>query len=143
MLLSDNQVIYADVLAALHRTCFERPWDTSAFKALLVLPTTVVWLEKECFLVCSHVLDEMEILTIGVAPSARRQGRGRALLNQMVTYAREHQVSRIFLEVSVENEAAYRLYTQNGFECTGRRKQYYQTEHGLVDAFCLTQKILP
>jgi ribosomal protein S18 acetylase RimI-like enzyme len=49
---------------------------------------------------------------IGVVPSARRRGVGRALMEAVLAEA----PSRVTLEVIVENEPARRLYEQLGFE---------------------------
>ncbi len=49
---------------------------------------------------------------IGVIPSARRRGVGRALMEALLAVA----PPRVTLEVIVENEPARRLYEQLGFE---------------------------
>ena len=141
MSVVSGQISYAPVIADMHAVCFETPWTEAELQTLLALPTTVAWLTEQGFLLCSRVLDEMEILTVGVLPPYRRQGVAHALLQEMITYAKERGITRIFLEVSAENRAAQGLYRKVGFQQTGRRQGYYRTAKGPTDALCLTLSI--
>jgi ribosomal-protein-alanine N-acetyltransferase len=69
--------------------------------------------------------DEAEILTLAVAPEARRTGLGRALLDAACEAARAAGAVRLFLEVSATNQAARALYDAAGFQQIGRRRRYY------------------
>lgn len=70
--------------------------------------------------------DEAEILSIGVARRARRQGCARAMLGVIAETARGEGVRSLFLEVDVANAAATILYQSLNFEKVGRRKRYYK-----------------
>lgn len=70
--------------------------------------------------------EEAEILTIGVDPRVRRAGCAKALLEAIISAAREVGVRRLFLEVDVANNDAVALYRGRGFEQVGRRKRYYK-----------------
>lgn len=131
----------AQILAAIHRACFETPWSEKSFQELLLLPTTFGWLSEDGFLLCSHTFDEMEILTICTRPQKRRQGLAKELINHMLEYAKIHQVHKIFLEVSQKNEAAKALYFSVGFEINAVRKNYYKTSNGFTDALCMMKII--
>jgi ribosomal-protein-alanine N-acetyltransferase len=50
---------------------------------------------------------------------------GAALLDAAMTEAAARGVAAIFLEVSVGNEAARKLYARAGFTEVGRRARYY------------------
>ncbi len=128
---------YIAAAAALHETSFDFPWDEKSFADLLVLPTTIGWIEERGLLLCSEIAGEMEILTLCTHPNARRQGVADTFLTLLKTYARERSVTRIFLEVSVLNTAAQKLYEKHGFSEIGRRKNYYKTRAGMVDAVCM------
>ncbi len=138
MLVSDPTPAIIERLARRHALCFERPWTVAEMTDLVRLPTTRYWDRDGGFLLCTHVADEMEILTIGVVPDHRRHGIAWALLQDMISYARTQRVGRIFLEVSEANVPARTLYERAGFVQTGRRKAYYQTGAGMTDALCLT-----
>ena len=65
--------------------------------------------------------DEAELLNLGVAPSARRQGVASALLREL----RRNCAGEIFLEVAEPNSAAIALYRKHGWEPVAVRKNYY------------------
>ena len=54
----------------------------------------------------------------------------------------KNKISHIFLEVSIKNIPAQKLYQKFNFVQTGIRKNYYQTNDGKTDALCLTREIL-
>jgi ribosomal-protein-alanine N-acetyltransferase len=77
------------------------------------------------FLVARHLPSEWELENIVVAPTSRRKGLGKRLLDTLLSAVRETNSSAIFLEVRESNAAARTLYEKASFEPTGRRKSYY------------------
>jgi [ribosomal protein S18]-alanine N-acetyltransferase len=77
------------------------------------------------FLVAQRVDAEWELENIAVTGTARRQGLGTRLLDELVAHARSKQGSGIFLEVRESNHGARALYWKAGFEEAGTRKSYY------------------
>jgi len=77
------------------------------------------------FLVARYLPPEWELENIVVAPTVRRTGIGRQLMDTLVLQARQTNGTAIFLEVRASNSAARRLYEKLGFMETGRRKAYY------------------
>ena len=69
-----------------------------------------------------------------VEAGRRRQGIGRALLEQAVEWAREVGVAKLELHVFPYNEPAIRLYERFGFEREGVRRRHYRRGDELVDA---------
>jgi ribosomal-protein-alanine N-acetyltransferase len=127
----------ARVLAALHRECFQRPWDEAAMAQFTSAPATLCLIGSVGdgvssvvggLLIARKADDEAEILTFGVAPPCRNQGLGRALLQTAVERLRASGAKRLFLEVADGNEAALRLYRSCGAAPVGRRQVYY--DHG-------------
>ena len=57
-----------------------------------------------------------------VEPGWRRRGVGRALLQEVFSWAREHELSRLGLWAPVHSAAALALYAQAGFRGTGKRR---------------------
>ena len=136
----------ADALTRLHASCFEHGWSRRDFSDLLALSTSVGLVagpaEQEVgFILLSDVAGEAEILTLGVAPAARRQGLGRQLLEAATAQMRQRGVSRLFLEVAADNPAAITLYDRAGFIQVGRRKSYYERPEGRVDAFIMARDL--
>ena len=125
----------------LHQACFDEGWSEKEFECLLQLPTTKLWMNEAALLLCSHVADEMEILTIGVLPKMRRQHLAQNLLLEMEGYAQKNGVKKIFLEVAEDNIPAQKLYSRCGFVQMGIRKNYYKRPQKRIDALCFIKKI--
>jgi ribosomal protein S18 acetylase RimI-like enzyme len=60
---------------------------------------------------------------IGVDPSARKQGLGRALLSEFIESARGRKFSTVELSVEADNADAIALYTKTGFEIIASFKE--------------------
>jgi ribosomal-protein-alanine N-acetyltransferase len=78
------------------------------------------------FLMAQAIGTDCEIENIVVAESERRRGLGSRLVQEFKRIASARAVANIFLEVRESNQAAIRLYVQNGFRQEGRRKDYYR-----------------
>jgi ribosomal-protein-alanine N-acetyltransferase len=89
------------------------------------------------YAVLRPVLDEAELLNIGVAAGQQRKGLGRALLGDMLGLARDRNMRRVFLEVRLSNTAALALYRGTGFGEIGVRRDYYQNSSGSEDAITM------
>lgn len=122
-------------LHALYEECFEEPFAEASFRTLLASPgmwAALAWRADDGgpvpvgFAVARVAADEAEVISIGVAPAARRRGVGAALLADVMARAVAHGAVRIFLEVAEDNAAAIALYVSAGFEKVGRRPGYYQ-----------------
>ena len=72
------------------------------------------------------VVDEMHIVTLAVAPEARRQGIAEALLLSVLDLAITSNVRAVTLEVRASNLAAQELYRKYGFQRQGLRPNYYE-----------------
>jgi ribosomal-protein-alanine N-acetyltransferase len=72
-----------------------------------------------------HVADEVHLLNVAVAPPERRRGVGRALMNDLLSYARHNRAARILLEVRASNASAIALYASLGFTRARVRARYY------------------
>jgi ribosomal-protein-alanine N-acetyltransferase len=138
----------AELLAALHGGIFpQAPWSAEDFSALLAFPGAAGWFALDesgspCgFLLARKVASEAEIISFGVLPPARGQGRAKALLEALLRDAAASGVETLFLEVAEDNEAAIGLYRQAGFQAAGRRRNYYQAGGGKLDALLLSLKL--
>lgn len=77
------------------------------------------------YLLFWHVTDELHVINVAVAPSERRQGIGRALVAELLAYARANAVAKLLLEVRASNAAAIALYESAGFTRFNVRPKYY------------------
>ena len=78
------------------------------------------------------------IITIDVAPTARRRGIGTLLMDWMAAKGRELHMQALRLEVAVDNVDALGFYTRFGFIEVGRIAGYYL---GTIDALVLERGI--
>lgn len=93
------------------------------------------------FAMTRAVLDEVELLLLATLPAVRRRGVGRALVNTVITAARDRGAVRVHLEVRAGNEAI-KLYTNAGFAKIGERRGYYRGAHGqLFDALTYSRNV--
>jgi len=111
-------------------TTVNNPWSVKAITEVLEKPHYRVLVSHSASAVkglCLFTLvaDECNLLYVAVDAQCRQQGIGRQLLNTLITQSRQHNISRVFLEVRESNQAAIALYIAAGFVNNGMRKNYY------------------
>ncbi|MDP7040449.1 MAG: ribosomal protein S18-alanine N-acetyltransferase [Myxococcota bacterium] len=77
------------------------------------------------FIYWRSIVDEVEILNLGVAKSWRRQEIGRRLMDELFSFTKSIQAKRVFLEVRESNTGAQDFYRKFGFVPCGLRSGYY------------------
>lgn len=85
--------------------------------------------------------DEAWVQNLAVRRDVQRRGLGRTLLHVLLAEARRKGVSKVLLEVAVDNAAAQKLYAHEGFEPVGVRRGYYQPSN--TDALVMTRQERP
>ncbi|EEW26756.1 ribosomal protein S18-alanine N-acetyltransferase [Rhodobacter ferrooxidans] len=127
-------------LALLHLRVFTmpRPWTVAEFSGFLADPACFLCHQPGGFLLGRVIADEAELLTLAVAPEARRQGIAAALLAEFLAQSTARGAETAFLEVAADNRAALGLYHAAGFTAVGRRRGYYTSPEGrAIDALVL------
>ena len=115
----------------IEKLCFSLPWTLEQLGSQLKDPQHefIVALDPEGrvlgYVGMMYVLDEGYISNVAVAPAARRQGIGRALISELMERAAALKLAFVTLEVRCGNAAAIALYEKQGFVPVGRRKNYY------------------
>ena len=89
------------------------------------------------FVVSWHVADELHVLNVATRSDRRRRGIGRALMHEVLGYARAHRVKHVLLEVRRSNRAAIALYRSVGFFAMGVRARYYPDDEDAVEMVLL------
>lgn len=112
-------------LAVLHAACFADAWNASSLRDLLAGPGAFAYAGAHGFILARSAGGEAEILTLAVAPAARRKGIGRTLVWRAAAHAHALGAGALFLEVSTDNQPALKLYSALGFKRVGLRKAYY------------------
>lgn len=133
----------AEAMAAAHATAFDQPWKPDEIEDLLEGQGVFGFLAADDsgpagMIICRVAAEEMEVLTLAVPPSRRRQGIAKALMAAALGAARQAGASAAFLEVAVDNGGAASLYAGLGFRRAGLRRGYYDRgEAGLADALVM------
>lgn len=118
-------------VVAIERASFPNPWTGPLFLQELQVgfSRTIVARGHEGailgYLCRWLVADEIHVLNVAVAPSARGCGLGAALVRQVLDEAAARRVVAVTLEVRRGNAAGRRLYDSFGFEEVGSRPNYY------------------
>lgn len=131
-------------LADLHARCFTtpRPWSAAEFQTLLDSPGSFLETAPTGFALGRVAGPECELLTLAVAPEARRSGIGAHLLARFETRARDAGAVEALLEVAADNTAARALYLAAGYGEAGQRPGYYRRDDGTrIDALILRKPL--
>tara|TARA_B100000963_G_C22537758_1_gene630646 strand:- start:426 stop:890 length:465 start_codon:yes stop_codon:yes gene_type:complete len=94
------------------------------------------------FCIGNQLFDILEIYSIFVHPSYRRNGIAKKILEECIIFCQEKKVKKIILEVNITNEVAKKFYTLNEFKNCGLRKDYYFSESGRNDAQLMELQII-
>ncbi len=139
---------HAAVMATIHAAAFPpgARWGPDAITLQLGLSGAFGHLALDSkglpggFILARVAADEAEILTLAVAPPARRNGLATALLHAAETRAEIAGATAMFLEVADANAPARSLYARRGYVQVGLRRGYYA---GGEDALVLRRKLGP
>ena len=130
MMIEPMNASHVPQIAQLEKRCFSDPWSEKSIASELENPLSV-WLvavdggQLIGYVGSQTVLGETDMMKLAVAPEARRQGTGRALVLALVDALTEKGSHSLMLEVRVSNTPAQKLYESLGFSQVGRRPKYY------------------
>ena len=130
MMIEPMNASHVPQIAQLEKRCFSDPWSEKSIASELENPLSV-WLvavdggQLIGYVGSQTVLGETDMMNLAVAPEARRQGTGRALVLALVDALTEKGSHSLMLEVRVSNTPAQKLDESLGFSQVGRRPKYY------------------
>ena len=136
----DRSAAISRILAGSFETASQR-WSAASVASTLAAPGTVALVAPEGCALLRVVADEAELLTIAVAPSARRRGLGRWLLDACLAEAGRRGATVLHIEVGAANTAAIALYGAAGFARAGLRPGYYAGPDGREDALLMRRPV--
>ena len=125
-----------DPLFALEELCFAPPsrFSRRYMRHLVTRSNSATWIAEEDGQIAGFAIVEWMIekdmitayiQTIEVAAEARNRGVGSELLIRTESAAQFAGARLIWLHVEVANEGAIRLYEAHGYNCVGRKEDYY------------------
>jgi len=118
----------AEIEASLFK---DKAWSLELIRSELESPENLVIVVKDEFseivgyIIIRIILDEAEVLRFGVKKENQGKGIGKRLLMTALDELRRRGIKKIFLEVSVDNVKAQKLYEKFEFKKVGERKDYY------------------
>jgi ribosomal-protein-alanine N-acetyltransferase len=136
-------------LFALDQACFRQgiAYSKAELKYFLFHPAGISLVAADSDAVAGFAIGEMRmehgqpvghVVTIDVDPAQRRRGVGRMLMEALTARCREDGITRLQLEVAVDNDAAISFYKGQGFANLGRIRGYYL---GKLDALAMERAI--
>lgn len=135
------------VMAAAFDPRWGEAWTRGQTLGVLAMPGVRLTLalvddEPAGFALVRTIMDEAELLLLGVDASRRRAGIGGALLRAVEADCAARRVGKLHLEVRSGNPAT-RLYLAHGFTQVGERRGYYRGREGkLYDAHTYAKAIV-
>jgi ribosomal-protein-alanine N-acetyltransferase len=135
-----------ELLASLHARAFPKPWSAAEIAKLMENQAVFALVhgngaEAQGFVMGWTAAGDAEVLTVAVAPEARRKGFGAALVTAAGVAALVRGAKSIHLEVAEDNMAARALYAKLGYQEAGRRHAYYAGEGGSIDAIVMRRDL--
>jgi [ribosomal protein S18]-alanine N-acetyltransferase len=138
-----NQIRQEDVMAIaeIERATNPSAWTAEMFAQQLELSQArLLCARAACvgseqpvgFCVCWLVGNELQLLSIAVAPSWQRRGIAGQLLRRAIVQAVEQGATELTLEVREGNVAAQQLYRAHGCVVVSVRRGYYQDGENAV-----------
>ena len=129
-------------ILVIEQSLFKNPMTQIELNNILSQSAFKIWkIEKDRvlgYLSFYQVIDEIEIIRIGVIKYYQRRSYGSLLIDEI----KKLYVKKIYLEVSVQNKEAINFYLKNGFQKIGIRKGYYANNKSYrIDALRLCVKL--
>lgn len=145
MLIEKMQDFDLEAVAECEKRLMTSPWQMSDFQhELSDNPFAHLFVLKDeqrliGYMVMFIMYEQAEIATIGVDVPFQMQGHGQKLLEYALDLARKQHVEVMSLEVRISNQAAIRLYQNNGFSIRAVRPHYYQDN--FEDAYLMVKEM--
>jgi [ribosomal protein S18]-alanine N-acetyltransferase len=121
-----------DAIMQIEPTIYSHPWTRGNFADSLNSGYSAwVLLDDEeiiGYALLMMAMDEAHLLNLSVAKHRQKQGFGHYLLEHMMTIAKNHRATNIFLEVRPSNISAIALYENMGFCEISVRRGYYPAD---------------
>lgn len=126
-------------IAEIEQLCFSAPWTEDGIREELGNENSH-FLVSACgervlgYIGVQEICGEAYIANVAVRPEYRRLGIGERLISAAAEGAKERNCEFITLEVRKSNAPAIALYTKQGYNIAGERKNFYSNpvENGLI-----------
>ena len=135
-----------DGVLALEAEVYPFPWTRGNFVDSLVsgyAAWTLNHVDGDLIGYCVAMagVEEMHLLNITIAPSARRRGHARRLLAELLQLCRLRQAERLWLEVRESNGDARETYRRLGFARSGEQRTTTRARRPARDAIVMSLEV--
>ena len=124
-LMNPGECQAIDRIARLGDTEIESAKEAAKEWARIWVARTPTGKDPAGFLLAWLVSDEIHVINVATHPNRRRSGVAKALLAELLTFARANKYRLLLLEVRKSNRPAINLYRSHGFSAIGLRRAYY------------------
>jgi ribosomal-protein-alanine N-acetyltransferase len=135
-----RRMVHADLpqVMEIEKDAFTNAWSEEMVRKELAQDWSTVYVVEEttprgwlirAFAIFWLVHDEIHVLNVATHRDHRRLGLGRYVMDEVVSFGRQHKCRIATLEVRRSNEAAIGLYKALGFRPVGMRPNYYSDNH--------------
>jgi ribosomal-protein-alanine N-acetyltransferase len=126
---------------AIEQASFPAPWRREFFESELAASHRLNLVARRedvivGYLFAMWLFDEMHVNKIAVLETERRQGIADSLMERCFSFAREHEVHTISLEVRKSNSGAQEFYRHLDFRSSYLRPRYYPDGEAAVVMTC-------
>lgn len=126
--------VVEELMAAAFDPQWGEAWTRAQLLGVMVMPGIQLLIaeaggEAAGFALTRSVMDEAELLLLGVVPGHRRSGIASALIEMAAADCAARGVIMLHLEVRANNPAI-QFYTAHGFAKCGERRNYYKGADG-------------
>ena len=132
-------VKYLEKILEIERMVFEQPWSRDQLKTDILSNDNVEnWIYIDNGNVVGYILgrvilNEFHLNNIAVHTDFQSRHIGRDMVKHVIDRLKNNNINNIYLEVSIKNNLALKLYKSFGFNKYGYRKDYYANgDHALL-----------
>ena len=131
-------------IAEIESACFSHPWSEKSLRDTLHTKEGHLFVLETDGQIAAYagmyvLFEDADVTNVACLPAFRRNGFARALLGTLITEAKALGAERLHLEVRVSNAPALALYSSEGFQTDGKRKNYYTDP--TEDAYFMTRPL--
>lgn len=126
-------------ISRLEEETFSMPWSADSFLEMISKEDARYYVAEEDGRILGGcgvlmIAGEGNITNVVIAPEARNQGIGTAMLRHLMAEGDREGLTAYTLEVRVSNAAAIHVYEKLGFESAGIRPGFYEkpTEDAMI-----------
>lgn len=126
-------------MVSIENECFSEPWSEKGFQSAFNDGISYFISAKADEILVGYagmynVLDEGYVYNLAVSKEFRGNKIGKKLIENLICYSKNKNLSFLSLEVRKSNHIAIGLYEKSGFEVVGTRKDFYNLpkEDGII-----------